>query len=250
MDLLFDLGHSRLKWAGWAHGRLRAPDGAVWRGEDAVRFCAKVLDGLPKPRQVGIAAVARGELLAALQQALRDRWDCPVSVPLATAHCGVVRNAYRDPARLGLDRWAAVVGVQALQPGKAAVIVDCGSAVTVDGLGDDGQHLGGIIMPGLRMMAEAFYARTGLPAADVGGMTDVGADSTATAVTGGVWQAVLGGIERAVRVWSQRLPQATVWLTGGDAAVVADAAALPGEVLHAPHLVLEGLARILEQGAE
>ena len=250
MDLLFDLGHSRLKWAGWEQGRLAAPDGAVWRGEDAVRFCASVLDGLPRPDRVAIAAVARGELLNALQQALRVRWDCPVSVPVARARCGPVRNAYLEPARLGFDRWAALVGVQARQPGRAAVVVDCGSAVTVDGLRDDGQHLGGIIMPGPRLMADAFYARTGLPAAEADFTIEVGADSTAMAVAGGAWQAVLGGIERAVRAWYARLPQATVWLTGGDAAQVAGAAVLPGEVLQAPHLVLEGLARIIEQGAE
>lgn len=248
MDLLFDLGHSRLKWAGWERGVLTAPEGAVWRGADAARFCAGVLDGLRRPDRVAIAAVARGALLQALQQALRERWGCPVSVPVATARCGPVRNAYREPARLGFDRWAAVVGLQARQPGRAAVIVDCGSAVTVDGLRDDGQHLGGIIMPGPRLMADAFYARTGLPAADADFTDEVGADSTAMAVAAGAWQAVLGGIERSVGVWRARLPQATVWLTGGDAAQVASAAVLPGPVLHAPHLVLEGLARIIEQG--
>ncbi len=250
MDLLFDLGHSRLKWAGWEQGQLRAPDGAVWRGQDAAGFCAQVLDGLPPPRRVAIAAVARGELLHALQQALRARWHCPVSAPLASARCGAVRNAYRDPPRLGFDRWAALVGVQARQPGKAAVIVDCGSAVTVDGLRGDGQHLGGIIIPGAQMMAEAFYARTRLPAADADFTNEIGADTTAEAVAGGAWQAVLGGIERAAGTWRQRLPQAVLWLTGGDAARVADALCWPGQVQHAPHLVLEGLARITEQGAQ
>lgn len=250
MDLLFDLGHSRLKWAGWEQGHLREPNGAVWRGQDAARFCAQVLDGLPEPRRVGIAAVARGALLGALQQALRVRWDCPVSAPLATARCAAVRNGYRDPARLGFDRWAALVGVQARQPGEAAVIVDCGSAITVDALRDDGQHLGGIIIPGPQMMAEAFYVRTGLPAADAAFTTEVAADTTAGAVAGGVWQAVLGGVERAVLAWQGRLPRAVLWLTGGDAALVAGTIAWPGRVQHAPHLVLEGLARILEQGAE
>jgi type III pantothenate kinase len=250
VDLLFDLGHSRLKWAAWTQGCLRAPDGAVWRGQDAAEFCTQVLSGLPRPRRVGIAAVARGELLLALQDALRDRWGCPVSVPLASARCGPVRSAYRDPARLGFDRWAALVGVQARQPGQAAVIVDCGSAVTVDGLRDDGQHLGGMIIPGAQMMAEAFYARTGLPPANADLTTEVAADTTASAVAGGAWQAVLGGIERAVRVWALRLPDAVVWLTGGDAAAVAEAILWPGPVRQAPNLVLEGLAQILERGAE
>ena len=250
MDLLFDLGHSRLKWAGWEQGQLQAPDSAVWRGEAPARFCERVLADLPQPRRVGIAAVARGELLHALHDAVKARWGCPVSVPLAGARCGPVRNAYREPSRLGFDRWAGLVGAQARQPGRSAVVIDCGSAVTVDGLRGDGQHLGGVILPGPRMMAEAFYSRTGLPAADVELTTDVAADSTAVAVAAGAWQAVLGGIERSVRAWRKRLPRAGIWLTGGDADAVAAANVLPASMRQVPHLVLEGLARILEQGEE
>jgi type III pantothenate kinase len=250
MDLLFDLGHSRLKWAGWAHGSVQGPDAAVWRGEPPGEFCARVLAGLPPPRRVAIAAVARGELLLALQSALRQRWDCAVFTPLATARCGAVRSAYRDPSRLGFDRWAALVGAFARQPGRAAVVVDAGSAITVDGLRADGQHLGGVIFPGLRMMEEAFYARTGLAAGATDRGTDVAATTTADAVAAGAWQAVPGGIERAARAWQARLPEATLWLTGGDASALAAAMVLPLPVQHVPHLVLEGLGQVLEREGE
>lgn len=250
MDLLFDLGHSRLKWAGWAHGQLHAPASAVWRGQAPAQFCQSILAGLDRPQRVGIAAVARGELLLALQDALRTRWDCSVSAPLAAVRCGPVRNAYRDPAQLGFDRWAALIGAHTRQPGQAALVVDCGSAVTVDGLRGDGQHLGGMIFPGPVMMAEAFYARTGLPAARVDSATGIAARTTADAVAAGVWQAIWGGVERAIRVWQARLPQATVWLTGGDAVTVASGMTLPVPVQHAPHLVLEGLGQVLEREDE
>jgi type III pantothenate kinase len=250
MDLLFDLGHSRLKWAGWAHGQLHAPASAEWRGQAPEQFCQRILANLDRPQRVGIAAVARGEPLLALQDALRTRWDCSVSAPLAAARCGPVRNGYRDPAQLGFDRWAALVGAHARQPGNAALVVDCGSAVTVDGLRGDGQHLGGIIFPGPVMMAEAFYGRTGLPPAAVGSASAIAARTTADAVAAGVWQAIWGGVERAIRAWQAHLPQATVWLTGGDAATVARGMTLPIPVQHAPHLVLEGLGQILEREDE
>lgn len=245
MDLLFDLGHSRLKWAGWAHGRLHAPGAAAWRAEPPADFCGRVLADLAPPGRVAIAAVARGELLAVLEAALRARWACKVSIPVAAARCGAVRNGYRDPARLGFDRWAALVGAWARRPGQAAVIVDCGSAVTVDGLRADGQHLGGVIFPGLGLMAEAFYARTGFAVETAHPDTDVAATTTADAVASGARLAVLGGIERAVRTWCERLPGAALWLTGGDAPTLAPV--LPATMQQAPYLVLEGLGQILER---
>ena len=245
MDLLFDLGHSRLKWAGSTPGHLHAPGAAVWRGEPTAEFCERVLATLKPPERVAIAAVARAELLSALQAAVHARWGCTVSMPVAAARCGAVYSGYRDPARLGVDRWAALIGAWARRPGQAAVIVDCGSAVTVDGLRADGQHLGGVIFPGLAMMAEAFYARTGFDVRSADTDADLGATSTADAVAAGARLAVLGAIERGLRVWCERLPGAALWLTGGDAPSLAPD--LPATVQQAPYLVLEGLGQMLER---
>lgn len=234
---------------------MHAPAAAVWRGEPAQEFCERVLAtsiAAGPPGRVAIAAVARGELLIALEAALRARWGCKILQPVATARCGAVRSGYRDPARLGFDRWAALIGAWARQPGVAAVVVDCGSAVTVDGLRADGQHLGGVIFPGLAMMSEAFYARTGLSVetGSVEATTDdgVAASGTADAVAAGVRLAVLGGVERAVRTWCEWLPGAALWLTGGDAPALAPA--LPVAMQQAPHLVLEGLGQVLQAEEE
>ncbi|HCO43288.1 MAG TPA: type III pantothenate kinase [Gammaproteobacteria bacterium] len=246
MDLLFDLGHSRLKWAGWADGRLVQPQAVVWRGQDPAEVCRQVLHGLGTPRRVAIAAVVRGSMLQALEQALAAYWQGEVVRPAVTARCGDVCNGYREPARLGFDRWAALLGAWAQRPGRAAIVIDCGSAVTVDGLRQDGQHLGGVIFPGPLMMADAFYDRTGLVAQPPGNATDVAAVATADAVAAGTRLAALGGIERAVDAWLRRLPDADVWLTGGDAPALRQALTLPINTRLTPHLVLEGLGRMLE----
>lgn len=250
MDLLFDLGHSRLKWAGWQDGRLVRPQAAVWRGHEPGALCRQVLDGMGAPQRVAIAAVARGALLQTLEQVLAQRWACAVWRPAVTARCGGVRNGYREPSRLGFDRWAALLGAWARRPGRAAVVIDCGSAVTVDGLRQDGQHLGGVIFPGPSLMADAFYDRTGLaalPSGDVGAVTAV---TTADAVAAGTRLAVLGGIERAVGAWLQHLPGADVWLTGGDGPALRQALTLPNNTRLTPHLVLEGLGHMLEWEAQ
>ncbi len=248
MDLLFDLGNSRLKWAGWEQGDLIQPAAAAWRGRQPAEFCSSVLAAalfLQPPRRVAIAAVARGDVLSALKTAVRARWGIEAWLAVPTARCGRVRNGYSDPAQLGFDRWAALVGAWERRPDTPAIVVDCGSAVTVDGLRADGQHLGGVIFPGLDLMAEAFYARTGLAGGQAAGGRDVAATSTADAVAAGAYMAVLGGIEHAVRTLCQRLPGSEIWLTGGDASALVSVLSLPATAQLAPDLVLEGLGQIL-----
>lgn len=250
LDLLFDLGHSRLKWAGWSDRQLVQPQAVVWRGQEPAALCRQVLDGLHPASRVAIAAVARGDMLRALEQALAAHWNCEVLHPVVTARCGAVRNGYRQPGRLGFDRWAALLGAWARRPGCSAIVIDCGSAVTVDGLRQDGQHLGGVIFPGPLLMADAFYTRTGLVVEPPDDATAVTAVSTADAVAAGTRLAVLGGIERAVVAWLRRLPGADVWLTGGDGPALRQALTLPDNTRLTPDLVLEGLGHMLEWEAQ
>jgi type III pantothenate kinase len=239
VDLLLDLGHSRLKWAYRDAGALHDTGFAVWHGEPPGAAFERALAPLRRPERVAIAAVARGEPLRALEAVVRARWGLVARVPAVTRRCGDVVCGYAQADRLGFDRWAALVGAWAREPGRAAVVVDCGSAVTVDALQADGRHLGGIIFPGPAMMVDAFHARTGLPREEAPAPFDLAASSTGQAVASGARTAVLGGIERALRHWEARLPGASRWLTGGDAPQFA--ADLPVGMRLAPHLVLEGL---------
>lgn len=245
MDLLFDLGHSRLKWAYRVDDALRAEQAATWREDEPRAVFDRALAPLERPGRVAIAAVARGEPLRALEAAVHARWCLTATVPVVTHRWGSVRCGYADPTRLGFDRWAAIIGAWMREPGRAAVVVDCGSAVTVDALRADGQHLGGIIFPGPAMMLDAFHARTGLPRDAAQRLCDVAATGTGQALASGARTAVLGGIERALRQWAERLPGAALWLTGGDAPDLAPD--LPDGFRRVSSLVLEGLAAILDR---
>jgi type III pantothenate kinase len=161
--------------------------------------------------------------------------------------CGV-RCGYRHPRRLGVDRWVAMIGAWAeLQ--SACVIVDAGTAVTIDAVDDDGQHLGGQIFPGVRLMFEALAASTsdipavGRPLSAATGL-DMFGDSTSKAVQNGAWNAVAGAVDRAITTLRSNAYDPAVVLTGGDASRMLTA--LGTEPLHRPHLVLQGLARMLQ----
>jgi type III pantothenate kinase len=245
VDLLLDLGHSRLKWAYRDGGALHDAGFAAWSNETPAAAFARALATLRQPDRVAIAAVARGEPLRALEATVRACWGMVATVPVVTRRCGEIVCGYAQPEQLGFDRWAALVGAWARAPGRAGLVIDCGSAVTIDALQADGRHLGGVIFPGPAMMVEAFHARTGLPRQVLPAPYDLAASGTAQAVASGARTALIGGIERALRHWHERLPGAVRWLTGGDAPDLA--ADLPSDVRLVPHLVLEGLGVMIDR---
>jgi type III pantothenate kinase len=162
--------------------------------------------------------------------------------------CGVT-NSYRQPRRMGVDRWAAMIGAWAEVKGSC-LIVDAGTAVTIDALDDDGQHLGGQILPGVTLMAETLASRTSdIPniqrrAASQGRGMEMFASTTAGAVGHGASNAVVGAVERAMHVMRENGHAPTIALTGGDASRILKS--LDEEPIHRPHLVLQGLAQLLE----
>jgi type III pantothenate kinase len=167
------------------------------------------------------------------------------------AACGIT-NGYRQPRKLGVDRWAAMIGARAAS--KAALcIVDAGSAITIDGLDRHGLHLGGQIIPGLRLMAQALQRDTSgmrdlrIRTGDPGSGMALFAGGTEDAVRAGAINAVCGAIERALKILRAGGLRPRVFLTGGGAAPILRA--LDINVSHRPNLVLEGLATMQQESS-
>ena len=159
-------------------------------------------------------------------------------------------NAYVEPQRLGSDRWAALIGAHAAVSGPLCV-VDCGSAVTLDALDVKGQHLGGLIIPGLDMMRGALINNTSgiheQALARGEGEVSVLARDTQGAVTGGVLYTLIAVIDRVTADLAADLQSPlTRVITGGDAERLLPL--LAGPYRHEPELVLQGLAIVAESG--
>jgi type III pantothenate kinase len=188
-----------------------------------------------------VAGPAAGEALAA---ALAQAGGGGISFLRAAAEACGVHCAYAQPARLGADRWAALLGARGLCAGPC-LVVDAGSALTIDAMAAAGRHLGGWILPGLAMMVAALEARTGdlarlrqasAPAAGEGFPTDTG-----PAMEGGARLAALGAIAAAQeRLAAHAGAPPRLFLTGGDAPALRSAL---DNVELVPELVLLGLAR-------
>jgi type III pantothenate kinase len=155
---------------------------------------------------------------------------------------GVV-NAYQHPGQLGSDRWLALIAVRRLLGSRHACIVDCGTAVTIDWLRADGQHLGGFILPGLDAMIAALVRETRLELpAQLADFRQPGAGtSTRDCVGRGALLAISGAIESSAALLSAQLDaRVTCVLTGGGAEGVARW--LSTECHLEPDAVLRGLA--------
>ncbi|WP_066967257.1 type III pantothenate kinase [Microbulbifer sp. Q7] len=249
--LELDQGNTRAKW------RLitDAGDGAVSVVERGVLGPGEwwLGDTLPAawrthaPQRVRAANVAGAGVAQAISACLYDALGLNVAFARVRAECGGVRCAYRDISRLGVDRWLAVLAAYRRAP-SPALVVDCGSAVTLDLLGAGGEHLGGYIVPGLGLMRRALYADTDAvkvapPASAISSLAP-GCD-TAEAVNHGLPLMVLGAVERAYdglvhrcAVEGHSAPR--LLFCGGDGAVLARWCDRPNVVIE--DLVMEGLA--------
>lgn len=242
MNLLIDLGNSRLKWA------LQAP--GFWRTEAAALDdeMPLLLDSLWRdmdaPRRVVVCSVSRPQRLRALEQWVQTRWSvAPQIVRTQTEQLGV-KNLYRQPEQLGADRWMALIGARGLTS-SAACVVDCGTAVTVDALAAHGEFLGGVVFPGLRLLRDGLVQGTAGINVTGGNAGDCLARSTADGVAAGTLFGLAGAVERLIHEYRQVLGESMqVLLTGGDAPLLA--ARLRVAHTPVPDLVLKGLARIAD----
>lgn len=196
MLLLVDAGNTRVKWAVTAPG---AAPGA-WVTSGGVEHAG--IDSLGeawRAHDVGtvLASNVAGPAMRERLQALLP--DVPVSWFAARAELAGMRNAYRNPAQLGCDRFAAALGARTLAPGQALIVATCGTATTIDAVSTGGDFLGGMIAPGLGLMASSLARNTAqLPQVVAGGPLPSGfADNTDDAILSGCLSAQAGAIERA-----------------------------------------------------
>lgn len=233
MKFCVDAGNTRIKWAIGA--------GEHWQqfGQCLSSQAAELdwSDWEAPSQQVWISNVA-GEIVAQqLRAACAARgWQARFISPQVNQ--AGVRNGYARPQQLGVDRWAALIG--AWQQIRGAVVVaNCGTATTIDTLSDQGDFLGGLIVPGLTLMLRSLnHATAQLPLGS--GDYATFPDNTQDALFSGAMQATLGAIQRQ----QAHSPHAALLVTGGAAQQVLPY--LP-DAVWVEHLVLQGISRISEE---
>lgn len=231
--LAVDAGNTRIKWRRYADG--------AWQERGSTLTAEPMLEaqwiGLDTPDTIIVSNVAGTSAEQAIAGACQHWGIFPLVVQAQKNQCGV-NNAYREAGCLGSDRWAALIAARHLHPGRDLLIVQAGTAVTIDTLTAQGQFRGGIIVPGLWLMLDALAQNTaGLARQD--GEILAFPSSTADAMMSGAANAIAGAVERT---FLQLVEHPLCLISGGDADILLPLLNIP--VQKADQLVLEGLLRI------
>lgn len=246
--LLVDIGNTFLKWGFFRPTSKNSAMQARIDSGHAMLEEASALAGqfsrFNAPARIVISNVAGTRMRATMIRLLEVWPDAPAPHWLIPqdAQCGVV-NRYRNPAQLGSDRWAALIGARHVLGAKPTMVVVCGTATTIDLLEANGEFKGGMIMPGMGLMLRSLHEGTAaLPDAD--GEVIRYPTQTVDAIVSGCMTAQAGAIERVYAREVRDTPGLVCVLSGGAARAVAARLSIP--VQTHDNLVLEGLYRIAQ----
>ena len=241
MILAIDAGNSRVKW-GWH-------DGTGWTSiatVSLIEFAAASDHVNPfsvthaDPERIIISNVA-GDGAHHLLVNWTSIFDAePIWLRAEAERCGV-RNRYEIPDRLGPDRWAALIAARELHAGPC-LVVNAGTATTVDMLSQDGTFLGGAILPGVELMRFLLHEHTGRLPIQEGRHSDA-PRNTIDAIETGCRHAQAGAVERMYRVLRDLERNPLCIVAGGAGRSLVDQLSMPRRYVE--NLVLDGLARIV-----
>jgi type III pantothenate kinase len=220
-DVVIDVGNSRVKWGRRAADAPQIAE-AVSLADDVEAWQSQLEQWrnahlLPSPAAWVLAGVRpqRLEKLRVWLQVQGERvalLHSAAQLPLAVG--------LEHPDRVGIDRLLnAVAACEVMPPGFPAILVDAGSAVTVDWLDETHTFRGGAILPGLRLMVEALHEHTALlPLVSIPlPVPRLPGTATIPAMQAGVFWAVIGGIDRIVQCLRRvAAVEPRLYLTGGD----------------------------------
>ena len=247
-SLLIDIGNTFLKWGLFAPSAGKASEHRLESGHvmlEEIPALAAQFAKFRAPSQIVISNVA-GTRVRSMMIRLLEVWPnapMPHWVIAKPEQSGVV-NHYRNPAQLGSDRWAALIGARKLVGARATLVVVCGTATTIDFMTADGEFRGGFILPGVGLMLRSLHENTAaLPDAD--GEYTLHPTQTVDAIVSGCQHAQAGAIERVYRMHEREMHDLVCVLSGGAARALAPRLGIPFE--HHENLVLEGLYRISQE---
>lgn len=243
VSLELDVGNSALKWRLMSES-VRLQGGRVASSPAALGLLLNELslENLTDIKVASVGSVERDEPLMHMLAAS----GVPVKLAVSQAFCRGVRNSYVDTSRMGVDRWLAMVAAFGVC-GSACVVVDAGTALTIDIVDGGGMHQGGYIIPGVAMSARALAEHTGRVRFDGADKQSLApGKDTESCVHHGKWLAQYGAVQAAITLAEAAQGPSEVFVTGGDAqGLMVVAGEYARHWRYCEELVLDGLAPVL-----
>ncbi|MDO9112892.1 MAG: type III pantothenate kinase [Polaromonas sp.] len=248
--LALDVGNTRLKWAHYAAPVVGSPvlaHGAVFL-ENIDKLADEEWRGLPTPSHI-LGCVVAGDAVKRRVEEQMEHWDVLPRWVVSSSHEAGVTNGYDHPARLGADRWVAMIGARHRLLGrgirKPCVVVMVGTAVTVEAIDASGRFLGGIILPGHGIMLRALESGTAGLHVPTGEVKDF-PTNTSDALTSGGTFAIAGAVQRMVENTTRHCGEAPECImTGGAGWKMAPSMSVKVELVES--LIFDGLLEIAAQ---
>ena len=243
MNLFVDVGNSRIKWATSETGEIGHSTAQDYRLDNLSDLLMERWKVVPSPERVFVSNVAGTAPADILVKVCNSLWSfAPDFISVEKETCGVI-NGYRDIKQLGVDRWLSIIAAWSEYQTNVCV-VGCGTAVTIDLVLANGQHLGGYIIPGVHMMQWMLTQYT--QGIDIELYDSDGIDpgqSTETCVSHGASLAVVTLIDRVVSDFRRQHPEKVECvITGGGASNLLSLLAI--DFNHESDLVLQGISLI------
>ena len=247
MKLLVDMGNSRLKSAVMtSKAELSQFKAEAYGGQKPIAALISLLGQYPEIESVTLVSVLGHEFQEQAESLLKQRKTTLCWVASEQEAKGVI-NHYGQPEQLGSDRFVALVAARHAFPQQSCIVIDCGTAVTIDALSVKGEFLGGVIIPGLRLWSDSLIARAGQLNEHQIENTNLFARDTAQAIGSGSIFGLTSAIEGVCNRMAQKIQQESqgcsaskLVICGGDAKLICEYSQLEFELI--PNLVLIGLA--------
>ena len=217
MILELDIGNSRIKWRRMPSDQYEVPTRGI--NADLGDFLNEQIN-YDKPSLIRMSNVSHDNKTKTIVEWAQLNWNIKPIEATVRRNCGGVEIQYADVSRLGVDRWLAMLAAFDKSNGPC-LIVDVGTAFTLDLISEEGLHLGGYILPGLRLMADILVDKTGIRL-DGKGLDSTLAlgNSTHEAVRNGAVASLVALVEKKLGELARNNLDPKVFITGGDATLL------------------------------
>lgn len=258
MILLLDAGNTRLKWAvvdgenrAVASERVIVDQGSIdyhdgRANDDRLRSALHEIAAKFVFFEVWVSSVAGEQREAALAQLCTVLFGLPPTYVHVTAEACGITNHYHSIENLGVDRWVAAMGLYA-SLGVNRVIVDAGTAVTVDLVSSENVFMGGAILPGSRLMHDSLVGQTaGIKSDRQNVLTAIGRD-TNECVNVGAKYGLAGAIDRVIGEFVATINNNRPWqivMCGGDGLWLKNLVKTTLPISYEPNLIFDGLLNL------
>lgn len=242
MMLLIDIGNTCSKFAMTDVGEMQLSQSIEHPDLSRAELGGRFPEGLVL-ESVWASCVGPEEVYATIEQWVNVAFGLPINRVSVSDADGRVTNNYQEPEKLGVDRWVGAVGAREKIPTGDVLIVDMGTAVTIDWLDKEDVYQGGVIIPGYDLMHRSLTGNTAGIDSHPEPTEQVIGKTTQQCVNAGLSYAIVGAVDKIISEMSARISSPVrLIVTGGGAPLWTKKTDF--NYLYEPQLLMYGLLRL------